>query len=147
MSAREASRKRQRRSQTTKTLLVVDDRENQRTLCRMELADEGYRVLTACDAVEAVQVATVWDPQLIVLDPYMRGMEGHRVLEEVKAALPNLRVVIYTGHAGDAFEPHFRSADAYLVKSSDLEPLKKAISEVLASESRLGESRETVLAQ
>ena len=135
---------RQGRRYATQTLLVVDDPGNHLALCRMELEDEGYRVLTASDADGTILAATLEKPGLLVLDTHMRGMHAEGLLEEIKAVFPDLPVVIHTRHAGDAIAAQSRAADACVVKSSDLEPLKLAISNALRWKRKEDESRELV---
>jgi two-component system chemotaxis response regulator CheY len=61
-----------------RTILVVDDSNDVRELLRMHLADAGYEVLTAEDAVEAGRVILRGAPDLMIVDvnmPYMDGFE------------------------------------------------------------------------
>ena len=61
-----------------KTVLVMDDDECMRELLRLHLANAGYDVLLAEDAIEAGKLILKWRPDLLLADvemPYMNGLE------------------------------------------------------------------------
>jgi DNA-binding response OmpR family regulator len=60
-----------------KTILVVDDKANVRTLLREYLTEEGFRVVSAADGREALFVARYEKPDLILLDIMMPEMSGY----------------------------------------------------------------------
>src|SRR5512136_2699577 len=60
-----------------KTILVVDDKANMRTLVREYLTAEGFRVVTANDGRQALFVARQEKPDLILLDIMMPEMDGY----------------------------------------------------------------------
>jgi DNA-binding response OmpR family regulator len=61
----------------TKTILVVDDKANMRTLVREYLTTEGFRVVTASDGRQALFAARQEKPDLILLDIMMPEMDGY----------------------------------------------------------------------
>ena len=61
----------------TKTILVVDDKANVRTLLREYLTEEGFQVATAENGREALFVARHEKPDLIILDIMMPEMGGY----------------------------------------------------------------------
>jgi DNA-binding response OmpR family regulator len=63
-----------------KTILVVDDQSNVRTLLREYLAAEGFRVITANDGREALYSARHEKPDLILLDIMMPEMSGYEFI-------------------------------------------------------------------
>ncbi len=63
-----------------KTILVVDDKEQLRTLVKSYLSGEGFRVVTARDGAEALFVARAEKPDLIILDLMMPAMNGYDFL-------------------------------------------------------------------
>ena len=63
-----------------KTILVVDDQANIRTLVEMYLSQEGFRVVTARDGREALFLARQEKPDLIILDLMMPQMGGYEFL-------------------------------------------------------------------
>ena len=61
----------------TKTILVVDDAANVRTMLKDNLTQEGFRVLMAANGLDALQVARKELPDLILLDIMMPEMGGY----------------------------------------------------------------------
>jgi two-component system OmpR family response regulator len=73
-------------------VLVVEDDQTLRSVLEYNLAKEGYRVLTAEDGVEALELARVERPHLVILDimlPKMDGLEVCRILRK-ESAMPIL---------------------------------------------------------
>ena len=82
-----------------KQILVVDDEERIRQSLNGVLKDEGYEVLEAKDGVQALKQIENDAPDLVLLDIWMPGMDGIETLERVKAQIPNLPVIVISGHA------------------------------------------------
>ena len=114
------------------TLLVVEDNVHQRLLYQEELKDEGYTVLTAGDGREALEVAQRDHPDLVLLDINMPVMDGMDTLGKLLEVDHHIPVIIHTAYPGyqDSFTSW--SADAYVVKSSDLTELKQTVQRLLA---------------
>ena len=113
------------------TILVAEDEAHQRLLCRMELEDDGHRVVLACDGREALHRVEEEHPDLVVLDIGMPGMDGMQVLERIMGLNSRLPVIIYTGY--DMLEGNFLTwaADVFLVKSSNPDVLRTEVNRVL----------------
>jgi two-component system nitrogen regulation response regulator NtrX len=79
-------------------VLVVDDEESIRQLVGDVLEDEGYRTAFAADGAEAIERARREPPDLVLLDVAMPGRDGLEVLEVLGARLPELPVVMMSGH-------------------------------------------------
>jgi DNA-binding response OmpR family regulator len=114
------------------TILVVEDDVNQRALYEEELTDEGYRVLTAGDGREAIKVVQEQQPDLVVLDVNMPVMDGLDTLSKMLEHNSKMPVILNTAYA--SYQDSFTSwsADAYIVKSSDLSELKATVKRLLA---------------
>ena len=69
------------------TILVVDDEKTLRDTLGYNLRREGYRVLTAADGNEAVQLAYSEAPDLIILDIMLPGMNGFDVCKAIRKQL------------------------------------------------------------
>jgi len=85
------------------TVLVVDDDEDTREVVAEILRDEGFRVRTACDGSEALELAArLPHPVAILLDLVMPGMGGREVLRRLRSQpdLANIPVCIVSGEAG-----------------------------------------------
>ena len=114
------------------TVLVVEDDKNQRLLYEEELTEEGYRVVTAQDGRQALQSLRDQAPDIIVLDINMPVMDGLDTLSQMMEIDSSVPVVINTAYV--SYKESFTSwsADAYVVKSSDLSELKNTIRDLLS---------------
>ncbi len=114
-------------------ILIVEDDANQRALYEEEMRDEGYDVATASDGREAIQKASELHPSLVVMDVNMPVMDGLDTLSRLIEADRHLPIIIHTAYASykDSFASW--SADAYIVKSSDLSHLKNSVRDLLAA--------------
>src|SRR2546427_6718155 len=80
------------------TILVIDDDATVHDLMRRFLTKEGYRVATAPDGKEGIQLAKELKPDLITLDVLMAEMDGWSVLTALKAdpEIAEIPVIILT---------------------------------------------------
>ena len=115
------------------TVLVVEDDQHQRELYREELSDDGYRVITAADGREALSVVREETPDIVILDINMPVMDGLDTLSRLLEHNSHMPVIINTAYA--SYQDSFTSwsADAYVVKSSDLTELKQTVQRLLAA--------------
>ena len=86
-----------------KTILVVDDEPNVRQYLQTVLVDAGFRVETAGDGQEALEMIRRRKPDFISLDLVMPRKSGHKLLYELKhdRELARIPVLIVTAHAND----------------------------------------------
>ncbi len=112
-------------------VLIVEDDSNQRALYEEELSDEGYEILVAEDGRQALQVAEDTPPDLVVMDVNMPKMDGLDTLARLLEVKRDTPVIIHTAYASyrDSFASW--SADAYIVKNSDLTELKATVKRLL----------------
>ena len=85
----------------SETILVVEDEERIREVISSALVKYGYRVLTASDGVEGLDVfrGQAKKIDLVLLDVSMPRRSGREVLQKMIKMEPDLRVVIFTGYA------------------------------------------------
>ena len=114
-----------------RTLLVVEDNMHQRLLYEEEFKEDGYTVLTAGDGREALQVAQRDHPDLVLLDINMPVMDGLDTLGKLLEMDHHIPVIIHTAYRGYQDQFTSWSADAYVVKSSDLTELKETVQRLL----------------
>jgi len=114
------------------TVLIVDDDDHQRLLYRETFADEGYDVLEARNATEALAEVRKGRADVVVLDINMPGVDGLDALAAIHGIDRRLPIVLNSAYA--AYRDQYVSwiADAYVVKSSDLTELRAAVRDVLA---------------
>ncbi|MCK4486938.1 MAG: response regulator [Desulfobacterales bacterium] len=123
-------------------ILIVDDQACVRELLSEELISEGYRVAMAGD-VESVRGHLRFSkPDLVLLDLYLDGAEGFRVLRDIKEQNPNLPVIIFTAYDSYVDDPRLSQADGYVIKSIDLDELKGKIADLLRRKPSLQEEAE-----
>jgi signal transduction histidine kinase/CheY-like chemotaxis protein len=98
----------------SETILVVEDEPSVRRLAVLGLRSNGYQVLEAANAAEALRVAaTEHGIALVVSDVIMPGMRGPELASRLSKVRPKAKVVLTSGHA-DAPEA-FRDADGRLI--------------------------------
>ena len=115
------------------TILLVEDDPNQRLLYSEELTRGGYQVVTAADGNEALWSLDQITPDLVVMDISMPGMDGIDAMSRMLARDHRLPVILNSAYASYREDYRSWSADAYVVKSSDLTELTDAIERVLTA--------------
>ena len=115
-----------------KTILVVDDHWNLGLLYQQELSDEGYQVEVLQDGHQAIERVAQDPPDLLVLEIHLRGISGVEVMRQIAARNRALPVVLNTVSSRREDDIAVGSADAWVIKSSNLTELKRIIREVLA---------------
>lgn len=88
----------------TRRVLVVDDEQSIRLLCRVNLGASGMDVLEAADGEEALEVARSERPDLVLLDVMLPGLDGWSVARELAAdeRTSEIPVVFLTARADPA---------------------------------------------
>ena len=95
------------------TLLLVDSEEDLRNAATEYLEGCGYRVLTAGDGKQAVEVADRYDGaiSLLISDIVMPKLSGRGLVEHVRSTRPNTNVLLISGYTDDAVPRHGISLD------------------------------------
>jgi DNA-binding response OmpR family regulator len=122
----------QRRNQMTPpSILVVDDEEHILRLYEKEFSEEGYQVKTAKGAEEGIKIVQKGEVELVVLDIKMEGKNGLESLSDFRRINRNLPIILNSAYS--TYKSDFQSwlADAYVVKSSNLEELKRRVKELV----------------
>ncbi|MCX8044491.1 MAG: response regulator [Desulfobacterota bacterium] len=112
-------------------ILIVDDEENIRYLYQQELLDEGYQTVLAKDGKECLDIVQTDPPDLIILDIRMPRMDGLEAIGKIIELNKNIPIIINSAYS--TYKDDFMSwaADAYIVKSYDLDTLKQTIKDIL----------------
>jgi two-component system cell cycle sensor histidine kinase/response regulator CckA len=92
-----------RRPGRAATILLVEDEELVRKSLAAALVAAGYRVLTAGNANEAMELVRAHDLDLVVTDLVMPGMNGRELAAGIRQLYPALRIILISGYAD---EPH-----------------------------------------
>ncbi len=112
----------------TRLLLVDDEREFVQTLSeRLLIRDMGSAV--AYDGESALSLIREDEPEVMILDLQMPGIDGIEVLRQVKKTNPNIAVIILTGHGSKADRETCMQlgAFAYLQKPVNIDELTATI--------------------
>ena len=121
------------------TVLVVDDSPTAQRIIRLAVEAGGYRVLSAADGAEAIEVAMREIPDLIVLDIILPKKNGFQVCRHLKAfpETCGIKVVLLSSknHEMDILWGKRQGADGYLTKPFDAEQLVACIDAALRGES------------
>ncbi len=112
-------------------ILCVDDNPTILQLYKEEFSEDGYEVILAANAKEALMKYQSERPQLVVMDIRLPGMDGIELLNAILGKDRQASIVINT--AFPQYRANFMTwgADAYLIKSSDLSELKQTVRAVL----------------
>lgn len=112
-------------------ILCVDDEEIPRTLRRLILVKQGYTVLPAISAAQALELIDQHHVDLVLTDQMMPGLVGTELAKRLRAARPSLPIIIVSGVNEIPEDAGF--ADRFVSKVEGPEALFRNISEVLLS--------------
>ena len=104
------------------------------------MTEQGFSVVgEAADGAQAVELAHRLQPDVILMDVTMPELDGVGATREIRAALPNVRVVMLTMHADeDVLASAIRAgASGYLVKDCSIREIADAV--------RMAASGETII--
>ncbi len=113
------------------SILVVDDEEHILKLYEKVLSEEGYQVKTATCGEEALRMAKERSPEVVILDIKLPDLNGLEILSGLRKL--NRKTYIILNSAYSTYKSDFQSwlADAYLVKSPNLDELKQKVKELI----------------
>jgi two-component system OmpR family response regulator len=131
---------------TKRRVLVVDDEDNVTHLVSSALRFDGFETITADNGSSALAAVAESDPDLIVLDVMMPGLDGLGVLQNLRAAGSQVPVIFLTARdsATDRIGGLRAGADDYVVKPFSVEELLARVHAVLRR-SAPDDAREGVL--
>ncbi|MEP7342538.1 MAG: response regulator [Acidobacteriota bacterium] len=117
-------------------ILVVDDQIDNVALLSLDLQQQGYRVITASNGVEAVRVASLMRPNLILMDIGMPELDGLAATSKIREdetlrAVPVVAITAFStsGFRRAAYDVGF---DGYLTKPIELHQLHELIIRLLS---------------
>ena len=114
-------------------ILIIDDQEWTKDLCREGLAGESYRIEVTDDIDSVSKNILSFKPNIVLLNLYLKhGFLVWDVLRNIKIQEPNLPVLIIAPYHNYLFDHRLSQADGYLLKShSAADELKQKISALL----------------
>ncbi len=117
-------------------ILVVDDELSMREMLSNFLKNEGYRVLAVDNGEEAVARVRDEEPQVVLLDMKMAGMDGIETLAQIRELNKDTSIIIITayGTMGNVVEAMKLGIYDYITKPFDVEKLKRLIERALKAQ-------------
>ncbi len=121
------------------SVLVVDDDENIRRICRELLQTSGFDVYEASDGLKAEALLDTHSFSIVLSDIIMPGTGGLELLKRIRENHPDTQVILFTGHgsidlAKDAIR---RGAFDFVTKPFGMEELLKTVERARESRNRL----------
>jgi two-component system cell cycle response regulator DivK len=120
---------------SVKTVLVVEDDQDNREMVIKVLKHNGYRAIEAVDGEEAVERTKAENPDLILLDLHIPKMNGYEVTRRLKGdqGLQHIPIIALTAHAmkGDREEALAIGFDGYITKPINVRELPGQIEHFL----------------
>ena len=119
------------RASSNLTILIVEDHDDTREMLRILLETWGFRVVEACNGLEAVETAVRERPALILMDgslPFLDGLGATRLIRE-KAVLDEVKIVALNGWGSPSYDNAALAAgcDDSFAKPLDFEQLWKCV--------------------
>lgn len=119
-------------------VLVVEDNPQNRKLATLVMRSEGYEVDAAVDAEEAQVRIAARQPDLVLMDLGLPGMDGLTLTRQLRneAATRDLRIIALTAFAmrGDEDKALEAGCDAYVTKPFEMAHLAQCVADVLAKD-------------
>ena len=125
-------------------LLLVDDEQGIRQSLSAVLQDEGYKVLAVGNGDECLKAMQTGRFNVVLLDVWMRGMDGLEVLREIRENHPESVVVMISGHGNveTAVKATKLGAFDFLEKPLSIEKTLISVKNALEHQSLLEENRQ-----
>ncbi len=113
-------------SESPTTVLVVEDDESLRMLCRINLELENYRVLEAESIDRAEELVSAEPVDVVLLDLHVGERRGTELLPVLRAERPEAAVCLLSG-TSEADPPDEEGVDGFIRKPFDLDELTETV--------------------
>ena len=80
------------------TVLLIDDEDRFRQALAQQLEVRNFVVLDTSNGEDAIKIVRHMNPEVVILDQKMPGMDGIQTLKELKKVRPEVQVIMHTGH-------------------------------------------------
>src|SRR5581483_1996865 len=80
-----------------RTILCVDDNEQSLSIRKIMLETRGYRVISCSNGLDALEVLRQGGIDLVLSDLVMPGLDGHKLIEEIKKISPQTPAILFSG--------------------------------------------------
>ena len=82
----------------SRTILIIDDEASIRQSLSGALSDEGYKVMSAPNAAQGIELLRKNNPDVVLMDIWMPDMDGLTALNEIKTQGFETPVIMMSGH-------------------------------------------------
>ncbi|MBN8208644.1 response regulator [Bacillus sp. NTK071] len=116
-------------------ILIVDDQYGIRILLNEIFQKEGYQTFQAANGVQALSIVKSEDPDLVILDMKIPGMDGLEILKRIKKMEARALVIIMTayGELDMIHEAMDLGAITHFAKPFDIDEIKASVKKELAA--------------
>ena len=125
------------------TIVIADDDNDLRSIYSNLLRHAGHQVHEAADGREALEMVAAYQPDLLLLDLWMPGLNGFEVLDRLRLdpVASEMRVVMLSnlGDSDALLEGYSAGVVDFLVKGLSLEDLLTHVRQAVSAESLTGE--------
>jgi len=110
-------------------VLIVDDEDKFRQSLSRQLSIRGFNVLDTDNGDDAIKIVRHENPEVVILDQKMPGMDGIQTLKELKNIRPEVQIIMHTGHGGteSARVTGKHGVFSYLEKPCELDEMIRVI--------------------
>src|SRR5258707_15227337 len=119
----------------TKRILVIEDTEDNRQIIRDLLTSVGYEMIEAVDGLEGVTTAEREQPDLILMDIQLPGIDGYEATRRIRAIPALAKVPIIAGPSyalsGDEAKTRAAGGDGYVAKPFSPSQLLAKVRDIL----------------
>ena len=128
-------------------ILVVEDNADLAAGIEYNLTLEGYEVRVADDGRTAISTAQEWEPDLILLDLMLPGVDGYHVLQQIRGDGNRVPVIILSakGEEADKVRGFRLDADQYVTKPFGILELLERVAALLRRAARDADHASTTL--
>jgi two-component system sensor histidine kinase ChiS len=120
-------------------VLIVEDNADLLAILA-ELLGQEYEVATALRGEDGVTLAQSLQPDVVIMDLQLPGMDGIEAGLCIKQAVPNVRILVLTALAGPGDPEAILGSgccDAYMPKPASLDAIRNTVADMLGSGTRV----------
>lgn len=120
-------------------LLIVDDQKGIRRLLTEVFLGYGYEIESCPNGIKALEFIPTFQPDLIIMDVKMPGMNGIDVLKKLRETDQNVQVIMMTAYGDQQYvsQAEYLGVAGFIIKPFDLDELKRQVGEILQNKAFL----------
>ncbi len=123
--------------------LIVDDEDSLRKLLVLRFEQEGFKVFSADNGTDGLQLAESERPNVVILDIIMPGMHGFEVIQKIRSN-PALNRTVVVMTSAKSYKPDIDAAkklgaDDYCIKPTDFDELMTIVRHHLQNRSGISQ--------